>query len=168
MPNIRPRAATFNLDQSDRLVANPVDQLPGPYMLLAMDLDALRTLAMKLTVDKNGNDATSSSFDILPRPATQLAFGTPPSNTPMGSAITPAVTVWLPVVSNVSLKVPVPLVLGRLAYQPNLAPLMHELSVVHCTQLNVVLLVLTVAGSLGSAGLTTVKVCACRFDEPRV
>jgi len=27
------------------------------------DIDALRALAMKLTVDKNGNDATSSSFD---------------------------------------------------------------------------------------------------------
>ena len=37
--------------------------------------------------------ATSSPFDILPRPATQLAFGTPPSNTAMGSAITPAVKV---------------------------------------------------------------------------
>ncbi|MEO8584735.1 MAG: Ig-like domain-containing protein [Acidobacteriota bacterium] len=47
-----------------------------------------------LTAASSGlTGATSSSFDVLPRPASQLAFGTPPSNTPMGSAITPAVKV---------------------------------------------------------------------------
>ena len=41
------------------------------YMGKPWDLDALRQVAMKLTVDKNGNDATSSSFD----PANVVQWG---------------------------------------------------------------------------------------------
>ena len=42
------------------------------YMGKPWDLDALRTVAMKLTVDKNGNDATSASFD--PKNIVQWGF----------------------------------------------------------------------------------------------
>jgi multiple sugar transport system substrate-binding protein len=41
----------------------PPTKVGDLYQGKPWDLDALRSLAMKLTVDKNGNDATSSKFD---------------------------------------------------------------------------------------------------------
>jgi multiple sugar transport system substrate-binding protein len=41
----------------------PPTKVGDQYMGKSWDMDAVRALAMKLTVDKNGNDATSSSFD---------------------------------------------------------------------------------------------------------
>ncbi len=41
----------------------PPTKLGDTYQGKPWDMNALRDLAMKLTVDKNGNDATSSSFD---------------------------------------------------------------------------------------------------------
>jgi multiple sugar transport system substrate-binding protein len=41
----------------------PPTKVGDLYQGKPWDLDALRTVAMKLTVDKNGNDATSSKFD---------------------------------------------------------------------------------------------------------
>jgi multiple sugar transport system substrate-binding protein len=41
----------------------PPTKVGDLYQGKPWDMDALRTLAMKLTVDKNGNDATSADFD---------------------------------------------------------------------------------------------------------
>ena len=41
----------------------PPTKVGDLYQGKPWDMDALRSLAMKLTVDKNGNDATSASFD---------------------------------------------------------------------------------------------------------
>ncbi|HEV7810072.1 MAG TPA: extracellular solute-binding protein [Candidatus Limnocylindrales bacterium] len=44
-------------------LAPPPTRVGDLYDGKPWDMDAVRTIAMKLTVDKNGNDATSSSFD---------------------------------------------------------------------------------------------------------
>ena len=49
----------------------PPSKVGDQYNGKPWDLDALRTLAMKLTVDKSGNDATSASFD----PANVVQWG---------------------------------------------------------------------------------------------
>jgi multiple sugar transport system substrate-binding protein len=63
----------FNKDLFDEArLPYPPTKVGELYQGKPWDMDALRALAMKLTVDKNGNDATSSGFD--PRNVVQWGF----------------------------------------------------------------------------------------------
>ncbi len=53
------------LDQSDRLVANPVDHLPGPYMLLAMDLDATNEAELRTYLHGMWRDMRTDLAPVL-------------------------------------------------------------------------------------------------------
>jgi multiple sugar transport system substrate-binding protein len=62
----------FNKDLFDEAkLAYPPTKVGDLYDGKPWDMEAVRQLAMKLTVDKNGNDATSSSFD----PANVVQWG---------------------------------------------------------------------------------------------
>jgi multiple sugar transport system substrate-binding protein len=61
---VYPSFIFYNKDLFDEAgLAYPPTQVGDQYEGAPWDLDALRTLAMKLTVDSAGNDATSSAFD---------------------------------------------------------------------------------------------------------
>ena len=62
----------FNKDLFDEAkLPYPPTKVGDLYQGKPWDMDAVRTLGMKLTVDKNGNDATSASFD----PANVVQWG---------------------------------------------------------------------------------------------
>ncbi|HEV8403002.1 MAG TPA: extracellular solute-binding protein [Candidatus Limnocylindrales bacterium] len=61
---VYPSYLYFNKDLFDEAgLPYPPTKVGDLYQGKPWDMDAVRTLGMKLTVDKNGNDATSASFD---------------------------------------------------------------------------------------------------------
>jgi multiple sugar transport system substrate-binding protein len=61
---VYPSCILYNKDLFDEAgLAYPPTKVGDQYEGKPWDLDALRELAMKLTVDANGNDATSADFD---------------------------------------------------------------------------------------------------------
>jgi len=61
---VYPSMIFYNQDLFDEAgLPYPPQKVGDPYDGKPWDLDALRTLAMKLTVDKNGKDATEAGFD---------------------------------------------------------------------------------------------------------
>jgi multiple sugar transport system substrate-binding protein len=63
----------FNKDLFDEAgLPYPPTKVGDLYQGKPWDMDAVRTVGMKLTVDKNGNDATSASFD--PKNVVQWGF----------------------------------------------------------------------------------------------
>ena len=66
---VYPSFIYYNKDLFDEAkLPYPPTKVGDLYQGKPWDMDALRTLGMKLTVDKNGNDATSASFDPAHRP----------------------------------------------------------------------------------------------------